>query len=537
MFERVRRQLTLWHVGTLALVLLLFVGGIYLATSRTLTAELDRSLAEENRRVGQSLGLEWGSAGWRLGPGVELAEGELHHPDSRTPGSQAGAGAPGERGGDGTEAEEPDEGGVRALPLEQEQMGFVTSSTLLLAPDGKLLAGSTGAASLVAGGLLRRVPALREPAYETVASRDGAVRLYSAPVRDPSGKAVAFLVTARPTGALQSTLHGLLLVLAGAAGAALLAAAIAGSLMAGRALVPIRRAWEQQRSFIADASHELRTPLAVIRGNAELLAKRLAERGASEEQEIVADIQDESLRMSNLVEGLLTLARADAGRLELRQEPVDAPELLRTVARRARPLAGERGLELLAEPSAGPLFVRGDPERLMQALWILVDNALRYTPAPGRVTLACQSSPRGGRAGVELSVADTGPGIPPEQRERLFDRFFRGDPARSSEGAGIGLSIAQAILRAHGGRVEVESAVGRGSRFVLWLPRASAGAEERRASFARPRPGDGAADEVAGERGSEPGGGAGAPDGSPSRSAVGEGGPEEARPHRGALEG
>ncbi|MDI3316868.1 MAG: ATP-binding protein [Bacillota bacterium] len=466
MFERVRRRLTLWHVGTLALVLLLFVGGIYLAAERTLVGEMDRGLLLENRRAGESLGLRWAGDAWRLGHPGELGEREL----------------PGETGEPEENGEADREESVPALPLEQEHLGFVTSTTLLLGPDGRLLAGSPGASSLVTEGAVRSVGSWRQAGFETVSLRQGSIRLYGAPIREAGGRVAGFLVTARPTEPLASTLHGLLTVLLGAAGVALLAAAAAGSLMAGRALVPIRQAWEQQRSFIADASHELRTPLAVIRGNSELLAKRLAERGAEEEREIVADIQDEALRMSNLVEGLLTLARADAGRLELRREPVDAAELLRTVARRARPLAEERGLELTAEAPPGPLFVRGDPDRLAQALWVLVDNALRYTPAPGRVTLSCQGVVRGGRAGVETSVRDTGPGIPAEVRERLFDRFYRGDPSRSSEGAGLGLAIAQAIVRAHGGRIEVESTVGRGSRFLFWLPRASGGTGERRAT-------------------------------------------------------
>ncbi|MBX5465855.1 MAG: sensor histidine kinase, partial [Clostridia bacterium] len=138
----------------------------------------------------------------------------------------------------------------------------------------------------------------------------------------------------------------------------------------------------------------------------------------------------------------------------------------------------------------------------------------------------------GGRAGVELSVADTGPGIPPEQRERLFDRFYRGDPSRSSEGAGLGLAIAQAILRAHGGRVEVESTVGRGSRFLLWLPRAAAataaaaaGTEARGAAPLPPLP-------PVAAPGAPPAGAAGA-----AGTAGAAGAPEEASSHPGTLEG
>jgi two-component system, OmpR family, sensor kinase len=225
-----------------------------------------------------------------------------------------------------------------------------------------------------------------------------------------------------------------------------------------------------QRRFIADVSHELRTPLTAIQGNVDLLSRGAAD-DPEARQETVDTIQSEVARMSRLVSDLLLLAQADAG-VKLKVEPVEVDTLLLDVYRQARLMANGVEVRLGHEDQA---VVMGDPDRLRQLLLNLVDNAIKYTPAGGRVTLSLDRNDEW----VCVSVADTGIGIPaealepgPEGLPQIFQRFYRVDKARSRAqgGTGLGLSIAHWIAKAHGGRIAVESVIGQGSRFTVWLP-------------------------------------------------------------------
>jgi two-component system, OmpR family, sensor kinase len=226
--------------------------------------------------------------------------------------------------------------------------------------------------------------------------------------------------------------------------------------------------FRMQRRFIADVSHELRTPLTTVQGNVELL-----QRGASEDpearRETLADIESEVARMSRLVADLLLLARMDAG-VELDLAPVELDTLVLDVYRQAQIMSDDAEVRLGHEDQA---VVQGDADRLRQLLLNLVDNALKYTPAGGRVTLSLYNT----GDWVRVVVADTGVGIPPEHLRPgpsgaplIFERFYRADPARSQGGTGLGLSIVHWIVQAHDGRIEVESKVGQGSTFTVWFP-------------------------------------------------------------------
>jgi signal transduction histidine kinase len=223
----------------------------------------------------------------------------------------------------------------------------------------------------------------------------------------------------------------------------------------------LAEAYAAQRRFVADVSHELRTPLTVIRGNLELLQKM--DEGDPTRKEILADAANEAERMSRLLSNLLTLARADAGQ-HVEKSLVALAPLVQEVARQAPCLGpaafATRNLEVLEGAQ-----VMGHPDYLKQLLLILLDNAFKHTPPEGQVTLGALL--RDGGYGLEVS--DTGPGIPPEELPRIFDRFFRGSTSRPG-GTGLGLAIARWIAEEHGGRIEVESRPGRGSTFVVWLP-------------------------------------------------------------------
>lgn len=217
-----------------------------------------------------------------------------------------------------------------------------------------------------------------------------------------------------------------------------------------------------QRRFLADASHELRTPLTTIRMNAELLAAPEAADAPEDWAKALADITDEAERMSRLVNDLLTLARADAGqRLTLRSTPLRP--LLDGVCRQAQLLATGQQVELDAPAE---VVVLGDTDALKQLLLILLDNALKYTPSGGRITIALR------RVADEahVVVADTGVGIPAIDLPRIFERFYQTDTAREAGGSGLGLAIARWIAGQHAGRIEVDSHPGRGSTFTVVLP-------------------------------------------------------------------
>jgi heavy metal sensor kinase len=231
-------------------------------------------------------------------------------------------------------------------------------------------------------------------------------------------------------------------------------------------LARLDQSFEGMRRFVADASHELRTPVAVIRGEADVALS--AERSADEYRASLAVVLDESRRLSRLVEDLLNLARADAGRVRMQVEDFYLNELVSDCCRNAQALAGARELKL--ECRAGSdLQYRGDEQLLRRLLMNLLDNAIRYTPPGGTVSAAVE--PNG--TAVHLRVADTGIGIAPDDASRVFERFYRASEARSREdgGFGLGLAIVKWIAESHQGSVECSSAPGRGSVFTVRLPR------------------------------------------------------------------
>ena len=256
-----------------------------------------------------------------------------------------------------------------------------------------------------------------------------------------------------------------------------------------------RRSEQRMRRFVADASHELRTPLTSIRGFAEL-HRQGAVTDPDEVSRLLVRIEDEATRMGLLVDDLLLLARLDQQR-PLQQVPVDLTGVAAAAVEAARAAAPTREISLVvgsdgdaagagrhtdhgdgagvgaADGEAHDLVVAGDEARLRQVVANLLDNALAYSAADTPVTVRLGSARRDGRDLVSLEVVDRGQGLSPDQAERVFERFYRTDAARSRErgGTGLGLSIVAAIAGAHGGTVEVDSAVGQGSTFRVLIPR------------------------------------------------------------------
>jgi heavy metal sensor kinase len=220
------------------------------------------------------------------------------------------------------------------------------------------------------------------------------------------------------------------------------------------------------RQFTSDASHELRTPLALIRATAELALRR--DRDPDAYRTSLRQIEQDAARMTELTESLLTLARADADSLEITVGSTDLNELARSVVEQSDAAAADAGIALQAVTPEQPIKVCADACGIRRILVILVDNALKHTPSGGCVRVSVSN----GASGVSVSVEDTGEGIPAEALPHIFERFYRADPARGSSGFGLGLSIAQAIARAHGTAIEVTSKSGSGSRFSVLLPKA-----------------------------------------------------------------
>jgi len=314
------------------------------------------------------------------------------------------------------------------------------------------------------------------------------------------------LIIGRSTRQIDEALHGLVRTLVIAVPLALAVAAGGGIFLARRALKPVDKiaqtaqeieendlsqrinvhtkdelgrlaatlnemigrlqgAFQRQKQFTSDASHELRAPLAVIEAESSLALQK--ERPPSDYRQSLETISQEARQMSSLIQQLLTLARADAGKEQWDFTEVDLGKLTTNLSTDIEVLCQEKGLNFqLGQPQ--DLVVRGDEARLRELFMNLLDNAIIYTPSPGTVSVSLR---REGQMAV-VAIKDTGVGIPAEDIPFIFERFYRVDKSRSRAdgGIGLGLAICQHIAEAHGGKIEVESQVGVGSTFSVWLP-------------------------------------------------------------------
>jgi len=374
----------------------------------------------------------------------------------------------------------------------------------VLHPDGRLVIASENLGSQrlpITEEMLRRVRR-GESYFYTWDSGRGRLRLYVVPLM-VGNRVIGVIEVGRSLQDVSATLHLILsLMLIGEVGA-LLFTALTGVLLARQALAPIDRIakaarsisqardlsqrlegigqqdevgrlaatfnemlgrlenlFEAQKRLVADVSHELRTPLTTIQGHIDLL-KRGGMDDPQLREEVLATIEAETRRLNRLLSDLTLLAQADAG-VKLEMKPIELDSLLLDVYRYACLASNKVEVTLAHEDRA---LVMGDPDRLKQLLINLVDNALKYTPPGGKVTLALYNEGEW----VRVDVSDTGMGIPKEELPHIFERFYRGKKARSKRGTGLGLSIARWIAEAHGGHITVESEEGKGTTFSLWL--------------------------------------------------------------------
>ena len=448
----------MWYLLVLAIILVALSAGVYLYLSRSLYRALDLSLALRSTQL-RSIPDILGS----------ISQGEL-----------------------------------------EEELGeivilyFYSGSRLIeVSPRGISIPVSTEFIARAISG---------KTSFATVRTEEGeGLRLLAVPLNlslpgPPPGMQPAALVIARSTKQIDQALTRLMRTLLIAVPLALAVAAGGGVFLARRALEPVDRiaqtareigegdlsrrinvttkdelgrlaatlnqmierlekAFQRQKQFTSDASHELRAPLAVIEAESTLALQK--ERTSSDYRQSLETISQESKQMSRLVDQLLSLARADAGKEHWNFTQVDIGKLINNLSTDAEILCQEKGLSFqLGEMQ--PLVVKGDEARLRELFMNLLDNAIRYTPAPGMVSI---SSRREGQMAV-VAVRDTGVGIPAEDMPFIFERFYRVDKSRSRAqgGTGLGLAICKHIAEAHGGKIEVESEVGAGSTFSVWLP-------------------------------------------------------------------
>jgi heavy metal sensor kinase len=456
-----RVRFALWTTVLILALLAAFSAFVYFNLSSSLTAAVDTSLAVSAAQAAA---------------GLNIQNGQVTIP----------------------EALSADESGIQAL----SERGL---TVIVLAQDGRVLqaVGPYRDVTIPVNGTLSSNP---QGAYDTLTDRveeNDPLRAYILPVLD-NGQIAGWVQVFQSLGPVQDALDRLLTALLIGGATLLLFAALGGYLLSARALRPIDHitqtaqriasgddlsarlnlpdtgdevnrlaatfdamlvrldnSFRRERQFTADASHELRTPLAAMQ--AILGVVREGERPAGEYRQALDDLAEETNRLRGLTEDLLRLARGEDKTMVTRERVV-LSDLLTDVADSLRPLAEARGLALRVQVPEG-LVLTGDMDALIRLFVNLLDNAIKYTER-GEITLTAR--PETDELIVE--VADTGIGIPPEHLQRIFDRFYRVDPARSAGGAGLGLAIARQITQAHGGEIKVESKPGAGTTFSVILP-------------------------------------------------------------------
>jgi signal transduction histidine kinase len=367
------------------------------------------------------------------------------------------------QGGSGLEG-----GGPVSLPLEGPSLGVSFLGTasgslaLVIEPNGEVV-GTPGLVSALGLPDEDGVAAAREGVTDvrerTVAGRD--VRILSWPMETPIGTFVVQVL--QDLASEQRALATLRTVLLLGGFGVLVAALVLGWLYAGRALVPIRESMRRQREFAADAGHELRTPLAVVKAAVEDARRRPT--AAGEAGGPLDEIDGQADRLAELVDELLVFARMQAGTLELDRAPVRLDEAVVAVTERLGRLAREAEVTLAADVE--PTTITGDRRRLEQLIGVLLDNAIRHSPRGATVVIGLDRT----EAGVELTVEDAGPGIAPDELERVFDRYYRARTAAAG-GVGLGLAIARWIAEGHGGSITAMNRPAGGARFAVKLPAA-----------------------------------------------------------------
>jgi len=431
--RRLRLRLTIWYAGTFLIILALLGIGLFATITSRFDRDLDLSLIDATRQL-SSLARE---------RGVAAAVDQLRIPDRRL---------------------------------------AIADATGLPTP---------GVGAALDPWLQSLAQTAARNGARAATHRDGEriLRAEAAPFRSSDGRTLVAVAVADEVE-LEDRYTALIAEFAAASVIAAILVAIGGWIVAGQSAAPVERSMEQMRRFMADAAHELRTPLTVVRSRAEVALQR--SRSADDYVDALHGIERETIRLGRIVEDLLTLARADAGQRPIERERVFLDDVTLDAAEAARVIAERKGVRLeVAEFEEAPVV--GDAALLRQLGLILLDNAVKFTPPGGLVRIAVRIAPSGSPT---LAVSDTGVGIGPEELPRIFERFYRGDPARTrsdgggggggaTEGAGLGLSIAKWIAEEHRAEMFVSSRPGLGTEVRVEFPATANGGLDRGHSGAR----------------------------------------------------
>lgn len=297
-------------------------------------------------------------------------------------------------------------------------------------------------------------------------TRKARIMMTAQQVRDDEGNSTQTVYVGKDVTAMYNGMEKATYALAFLGAIALIIATIVGHILSGKAMIPLKQAYEKQRQFAADASHELRTPLAVVMASAELLQNDPSIKSPFLKQ-VIEDVRDEVKKMTKLVSDLLVVARSDNKALKLKPQKFNLSALIEQTARLMQPLADQKKIDLQAA-KLPKVEIQADEQKIRQLVLILVDNAVKYTPDGGKVCVRYESTEKGK---VRFAVSDTGIGIAKEDQAKVFNRFYRVDKARSREmgGNGLGLAIAQEIVHLHKGRIWIQSELGKGTTFFVEL--------------------------------------------------------------------
>jgi signal transduction histidine kinase len=423
LLRRTRWRLMAWSGGLTLLVLLLLGAAIYLAVGRVLEAQAVTQLQRRAQDMARLVAVGVPQVAIPIGP-------------TTLPGSlQAGVAFLGPTSGTFAMIVGPNDEPV-GLGRLTEALGLPYREGLEAARNGEMAVDSTQLLG-------------------------NSVRVLSLAAKAPDGSEYVIQVVSDKV--LEDQALAAILRVLGFGGVLVMAAALGfGYLYAGRALVPIRESLRRQREFAADVSHELRTPLSVVRATVAELERRPHDRIASARDDL-REIEAQSERLTELIDELLLFARAESGAVELAMEPLDLSEAAVAATHRLERLAEQHGVRIEAQLT--PVPMRGDARRLEQLTSVLVDNAIRHSP-PGKVVEVRVSTSHGN---AHIEVEDRGPGIAPDELERIFDRFNRSAASRPG-GVGLGLAIARWITERHGGSIRAENRDRGGARFVVDLP-------------------------------------------------------------------
>lgn len=501
----IRAKLTIWYLALVSLVLIVFSGVIYIYLSRSLLNIIDDSLMANAELLARSYQSN-------LGIPSPTSEKPPQPTPSIEPTAPDQANTEGQEGPDQQVDDTGNNTEEIADPItELRQTALIVPQFIQFLDDKGTVVDEVTDSNQKSPPVTPESLMITEPKLTTITiSNTEQARIATWPLFRPNSQKVELYIRVGQSLAdLQRAQLNVLWTLGISVPITLLLASLGGLLLANRTLSPVakvaeaarrlsatnlrervtvpstgdevsllatlfnemierlEKAFERERRFTADASHELRTPLAVLRGELELALRK--ERPIEEYREVLSRSLEEIVRLSRLVEDLLTLARSENGELVLEQEKVPIDNLAAELCHYLEPLAEAKGLSLEFSAPAEKVTLIGDARRLRQLLLNLLDNAIKYTPEGGQVNLQISRN----KDGIGIDVSDTGCGIAADEVGLIFERFYRHNHVKNQTdagGFGLGLAICKWIVEAHGGNLAVVSNPGQGSRFSVFFP-------------------------------------------------------------------